>query len=112
MLRLDPRKFPRSYCLALATFFLQIHTGFAAQTAPAKISGVSQADVEYRNLQRKLAHGWNTWDVNSMTTYVLLPEGLGIHVGFPNNGNDFGHQFLSDVGRHSMKFIRGPNARV
>ncbi|MGD0630579.1 MAG: trehalase family glycosidase [Terracidiphilus sp.] len=95
MLRLDPRKFPRSYYLALATLFLQIHTGFAAQTAPAKIGGVSQADVEYRNLQRKLAQGWNTWDVNSMTTYVLLPEGLGIHVGFLNNGNDFGHQFLT-----------------
>jgi hypothetical protein len=95
MLRLDPRKFPRSYCLALTTLFLQIHTGFAVQTAPAKIGGVSQADVKYRNLQRKLAQGWNTWDVNSMTTYVLLPEGLGIHVGFLNNGNDFGHQFLT-----------------
>jgi putative isomerase len=95
MLRLDPRKLSRSYCLALAPFFLQIPTGFAAQTAPGKIGGASQADVQYRNLQGRLAQGWNTWDVNSMTTYVLLPEGLGIHVGFLNNGDDFGHQFLT-----------------
>jgi hypothetical protein len=44
-----------------------------------------------------LAQGWNSWDVNSMTTYVLLPEGLSIHVGFLNNGNDFGHEFLAST---------------
>jgi len=95
MLQFDPCESLRSYSLVLATLFLQMHTGLAAQTAPAKMGGVRRADVEYRDLQRKLAQGWNTWDVNSMTTYVLLPEGLGIQVGFLNNGNDFGHQFLT-----------------
>jgi hypothetical protein len=69
--------------------------GFAAQTSPARDDGASAADVQYRELQRKLAQGWNTWDVNSMIAYVLLPEGLGLHVGFLNNGNDFGHEFLA-----------------
>src|SRR5450755_4414335 len=95
MRRFDFRKFPRSFCIALATAFLEMHTGATAQRVPAKGGGASEADVQYRELQRKLAQGWNTWDVNSMTTYVLLPEGLAIHVGFLNNGNDFGHEYLT-----------------
>jgi hypothetical protein len=81
--------------LAFANLFLQMHPAVVAQTAQVKGSGSIAADVQYRDLQRKLAQGWNTWDVNSMTTYVLLPEGLDIQVGFLNNGNDFGHEFLA-----------------
>ena len=35
----------------------------------------------YRAVQKHLAQGWNTWDVNSVTTHVLLPDGLAIHIG-------------------------------
>ena len=38
----------------------------------------------FRNMKQcrqRLARGWNTWDVHSVTTQVLLPEGLAIHVG-------------------------------
>ena len=110
MLRLDFRKFPRSYCVALATLFLQMHTGSAGQTASAKGGGASEADVQYRDLQRKLAQGWNTWDVNSMTTYVLLPEGLGTHVGFLNNANDFGHEFLTTTSVGQGTAFPGPHS--
>ena len=71
-----------------------MHAGSSAQSSHAKESEANSPDVQYRELQRKLAQGWNTWDVNSMTTEVLLPEGLGIHVGFLNNGNDFSHELL------------------
>jgi putative isomerase len=77
----------------------------AAQTGPAR-----EADVQYRELQRNLARGWNTWDVNSMTTYVLLPEGLGVHIGFLNNGNDFGHEFLSTTSVGQGTAFPGPHS--
>jgi hypothetical protein len=110
MLRLYPRKFLRLYCLALATLLLQIRAGSSAQSASAKGGGASEADVQYRDLQRKLAQGWNTWDVNSMTTYVLLPEGLAIHMGFLNNGNDFGHEFLTTTSVGQGTAFPGPHS--
>jgi putative isomerase len=51
----------------------------------------------YRRLQRQLAQGWNTWDTNSVTTQVLLPEGLAIHVGLKHNTTAWGDRFLGDV---------------
>jgi hypothetical protein len=50
--------------------------------------------AEYRQLQQRLAEGWNTWDVNSMTTYVLLPEGLAVHAEFQHNATVFGQELL------------------
>lgn len=35
---------------------------------------------EYKELQTKLCRGWNTWYNNSMTSHVLLPEGLAINL--------------------------------
>lgn len=36
---------------------------------------------EYASVQKRLSRGWNTWDVNSVMTQVLLPEGLAIQIG-------------------------------
>jgi hypothetical protein len=93
MPRFEFCKRPSLCCLLSSLLVLQMHTGAAAQTAPAD-SSASHADAHCRQLQRNLARGWNTWDVNSMTTYVLLPEGLGTHVGFFNEANDLSHEFL------------------
>ena len=41
--------------------------------------------TSYRAVQQRLARGWNTWDTNSVTTHVLLPEGLAIHFGLKHN---------------------------
>jgi len=87
-----------------------MHAGVRAQTAHANGAGASKSSVQYRELQRKLARGWNTWDVNSMTTYVLLPEGLGIHVGFLNNANDFGHEFLGTTSVGHNTVFPGPHS--
>ena len=87
-----------------------MHPLFAAQTSPLKSDGTSAADMQYRALQQKLAQGWNTWDVNSMSTYVLLPEGLGIRMGFLNNGNDFGHEFLATTSVGQGTASPGPHS--
>ncbi len=61
----------------------------AEKTAPVS--------AEYRQVQERLARGWNTWAVNSVTTEVLLPEGLAIHLGLKHNSTEFQDAFLGDV---------------
>ena len=51
----------------------------------------------YEEVQHRLARGWNTWDVHSVTTQVLLPEGLAIHVGLKHNSSLNGDAFLGDT---------------
>ncbi len=36
---------------------------------------------EYRDLQKGLASGWNTWNARSFMSYVLLPHGFAINIG-------------------------------
>src|SRR5580698_7821458 len=85
----------------MAACSLRVEAQAALPHRPSRSAGVEQASVRYRELQRKLAQGWNTWDVNSMTTHVLLPEGLAIHVGFKHNATLGGDDFLAGtfVGR-------------
>jgi putative isomerase len=60
-----------------------------------------EPSANYRQVQQRLAHGWNTWDVNSVSTEVLLPEGLAIHAGLKHNTTEGGDKFLKDslIGR-------------
>ena len=53
--------------------------------------------AQYRQVQRHLAQGWNTWDVHSVTTHVLLPEGLAIRIGLMHNSTEGGDTFLADT---------------
>jgi len=74
-----------------------------------------EPSVNYRAVQQRLAQGWNTWDTNSVTTQVLLPEGLAIHVGLKHNGTLAGDAFLGDVliGRlqpGAEQVVPGPHA--
>ena len=59
---------------------------------------------EYDALQKRLARGWNTWDVNSVTEQVLLPEGFTIRVGLKHNSSLNSDAFLSDalIGRQGQ----------
>jgi putative isomerase len=73
------------------------------------------ASGQYRQLQQRLAHGWNTWDVNSVTTHVLLPEGLAIHLGLKHNSTESGEAFLGNalIGRlepGSETIVPGPHS--
>jgi putative isomerase len=63
-------------------------------------SGIGNADepsANYRQLQHRLAQGWNTWDVNSVATEVLLPDGLAIHAGLKHNTTEASDAFLKDA---------------
>jgi putative isomerase len=59
--------------------------------------------ASYQQVQQRLARGWNTWDVHSVTTHVQLPGGLAIHVGMKHNTTEGGDAFLGDalIGRQS-----------
>jgi putative isomerase len=63
----------------------------------AEQSSAGPASTHYRQLQQRLAQGWNTWDVNSVATQVLLPEGLAIHVGLKHNTTESGDAFLQNA---------------
>jgi len=70
--------------------------------------GSGPRSQQYQEVQNKLARGWNTWDVHSVATQVLLPEGLAIHVGLKSNATSYGDAFLGDVLIGSF----GPDAPV
>jgi hypothetical protein len=71
--------------------------------------------ANYAAVQRRLAQGWNTWDVNSVTTQVLLPEGLAIHIGLKHNSTLGGTVFLENalIGRldaGTEQVVPGPHS--
>ncbi len=53
--------------------------------------------TQYEQVQQRLARGWNTWEVHSVATQVLLPEGLAIHVGMKHNSTLTGDAFLANA---------------
>jgi putative isomerase len=75
-------------------------------SAQAALAGSRQApgatalpapSPQYQRVQRRLARGWNTWDVHSVMTQVLLPEGLAIHAGLKHNTTEGGDAYLPDA---------------
>jgi len=93
----------------------------AAQAADSKSSTAAEPNpapaesVEYQQTQSRLAQGWNTWDVHSVATQVLLPEGLAIHVSLKHNSTEWHEAFLSDalIGRQGPgveQIVPGPHA--
>ena len=70
---------------------------------------------QYQAVQQRLARGWNTWDVNSVTTQVLLPQGLAIHLSLKHNSTLNGEALLVDplIGRlspNAEQVFPGPHA--
>ena len=97
--------------LVLATAGAQ---SVASHVAPGG-DAVKARSAEYAKVQERLAHGWNTWDVHSVATQVLLPEGLAIHVGMKHNSSLNGDAWLGDalIGRldkDAEKVTPGPHA--
>jgi hypothetical protein len=96
--------------------------GSAAAQSGAKKPGAAAApaaavsrSANYAQVQRRLARGWNTSDTNSVTTQVLLPEGLAIRVGLKHNTTVSGDRYLGDtlIGRldaGAEQVIPGPHS--
>ena len=70
----------------------------SAMQTPAEVNTRPEysppSSPQYQAVQKHLAVGWNTWDVNSVITQVLLPEGLAIHIGLKHNSTIGGSRFL------------------
>jgi hypothetical protein len=101
---------PIGLLLAGLCFIAASGTSRAQATQPARIES-----PEYARLQQRLGRGWNTWDVQSVTTHVLLPEGLAVRVGFLDKHRLTGDGFLSSalIGRldsKAEKIMPGPHA--
>ena len=71
--------------------------GQAQTSRNATQPALAPSSARYQELQQRLAVGWNTWDVHSVTTQVLLPEGLAIHVGLKHNTTLWQDAFLGDA---------------
>jgi hypothetical protein len=41
---------------------------------------------QYRELQKRVARGWNTWSTTSVLSHAHLPEGFAITLGLKNSG--------------------------
>jgi len=70
---------------------------------------------EYSAVQARLQHGWNSWDTNSVTEQVLLPQGLGIALGVRRRSSENSDAFLANalIGRKGVddeKVFPGPHA--
>ena len=73
------------------------------------------ADQEYARVQARLATGWNTWDTQSVTTHVLLPEALAIRVGIENQATVNANAFLATAligrqGKDEERVVPGPHS--
>ena len=75
----------------------------ALRSRSATRAPLAPPSAKYQQVQKRLASGWNTWDVHSVTTQVLLPDGLAIHVGLKHNSTLYSDAFLSDalIGRQT-----------
>lgn len=69
------------------------------QTHPSAAAAVPlpSASAQYKAVQQRLARGWNTWDTRSVTTQVLLPDGLAIHLGMKHNTTESQDAFLPEA---------------
>jgi len=88
--------------------------GMAALLFPIRLSAQGPRSPEYDAVQRSLAQGWNTWDVNSVTAQVLLPEGFTIRVGLKHNSALNNDAFLPDAqigrrGKGDEDVVPGPH---
>jgi putative isomerase len=87
-----------------------------AYCAPGLYAQVRERSKDYDGVQKRLAKGWNTWDVHSVTTQVLLPEGLAIRVALQHKTTLYGDALLEDVligggpGRNTEQVFPGPHA--
>jgi hypothetical protein len=75
----------------------------AQRSRSAAQERIPPASAQYQQVQKRLATGWNTWDAHSVTTQVLLPDGLAIHVGLKHNSTLYSDAFLGDalIGRQT-----------
>src|ERR1051325_114757 len=67
-----------------------------AMSCTCTFAASAQPSDEYRQVQRRLTQGWNTWNTQSVLSHVLLPEGFALNLGIKQN--DWTHEsYLREV---------------
>jgi putative isomerase len=102
-----PRARPVSLTLALA--------GLASLPLGATPPGERVLRTpQYRELQQRLARGWNTWSTTSVLSHAHLPEGFAITLGLKNSGTGLPYQRdffqANPTLKRSEKIRLGPHA--
>ncbi len=102
-------------CLFIAGFWLPSITAYGQTGRSAAPYEPFPLSPQYQAVQQRLARGWNTWDVNSVATQVLLPQGLAIHLSLKHNSTLSGEALLVDplIGRlspNAEQVVPGPHA--
>jgi hypothetical protein len=86
--------FMRKYRRYLLVFVAIICLGSCRKNA--EIDNVS-ALLEYDQMQRSIAKGWNTWDTRSVLRHVLLPYGLSVDINLVSaDGKRANRFFIGD----------------
>ncbi|MDR3711658.1 MAG: trehalase family glycosidase [Puia sp.] len=87
-----------SYLFILPVLFVLVQS-FTAQAQPVERRIRTE---EYRQLQRRLASGWNTWYNNSILSWVLLPESFSINLCVDNyeDGDFLREAFKAQANQH------------
>ena len=75
--------------ILLITFFLFVSGNIFSQSISRNIK-----TKEYKELQKKLCKGWNTWYNNSVLTHALLPEGFSINLSITKFGEEYTKEFF------------------
>jgi hypothetical protein len=68
-------------------------------------------DERYRQMQRELASGWNTWDTRSVLTHVFLPYGSAIDLNLINPDGERVNEFRIGERDHDAPVMHpGPHS--
>jgi putative isomerase len=73
----------------IAVFCLSAWTGTAVAGNPQATARTGPGVIRtesYRRVQERLCRGWNTWNTNSVMSYVHLPEGFAVSLGLKTAG--------------------------
>jgi putative isomerase len=97
------KKFGGAWTIVIVLTMASTLVAQAQRSRRAAQEPLAPSSARYQQVQKRLAAGWNTWDVHSVTTQVLLPDGLAIHVGLKHNSTLYSDAFLGDalIGRQT-----------
>jgi putative isomerase len=93
---------------------VMVISGVVCAFAGATSTSAAPRSAQYQEVQQQLARGWNTWDVNSVITHVLLPDGLAIRISVKHRTALASDSYLRDAlierqGNGSEQVFPGPH---
>ncbi|MCB0284949.1 MAG: hypothetical protein KDF60_20380, partial [Calditrichaeota bacterium] len=68
--------------------------------------------TQYSQLQQNLCKGWNTWNIHSVLSHVLLPQGIAINLGIKEyaDGSYLKEALIGRSGNDQEEILPGPRS--